>query len=202
MSLTRARSPACKNGLPDLRLLPDAPVPDGRTVPTNPDTDRASRRSWVTGSIPRLSYAILMLSRPVGIGPPSRRLNSGPLWVGGHRSEAGCRRGRESLSESCGQGRERRWMVSLGRLGVVSAPAGWDRRVERRSGGLRAVGAAGCLPGFGVSGGWAAAEVAVAEAVAVALEAEDFGVVDEPVDHGGGGGRGARDSRRARGRAG
>ena len=24
------------NGLPDLRLLPDAPVPDGRTVLTNP----------------------------------------------------------------------------------------------------------------------------------------------------------------------
>jgi hypothetical protein len=34
--------------------------------------------------------------------------------------------------------------------------------------------------------GWAAAEVAVAEPVAVALEAENFGVVDEPVDHGGG----------------
>jgi transposase-like protein len=38
MSLTRARSPSSKNGLPDLRLLPDAPVPDGRTVLTNPDT--------------------------------------------------------------------------------------------------------------------------------------------------------------------
>jgi hypothetical protein len=38
MSLTRARSPACKSGLPDLRLLPDAPVPDGRTVLTTPDT--------------------------------------------------------------------------------------------------------------------------------------------------------------------
>ena len=25
------------NGLPGLRLLPDAPVPDGRTVLTNPD---------------------------------------------------------------------------------------------------------------------------------------------------------------------
>ena len=37
MSLTRARSPACKSGLPDLRLLPDAPVPDGRTVLTTPD---------------------------------------------------------------------------------------------------------------------------------------------------------------------
>ena len=37
MSLTRARSPSSKNGLPDLRLLPNAPVPDGRTVLTNPD---------------------------------------------------------------------------------------------------------------------------------------------------------------------
>ena len=35
--LTRAQSPSNKNGLPDLRLLPDAPVPDGRTVLTNPD---------------------------------------------------------------------------------------------------------------------------------------------------------------------
>jgi hypothetical protein len=32
-------------------------------------------------------------------------------------------------------------------------------------------------------GGWAAAEVAVTQAVAVALQAEDLGVVDEPVDH-------------------
>ena len=41
MSLTRARSPSSKNGLPDLRLLPDAPVPDGRTVLTHPDTSIA-----------------------------------------------------------------------------------------------------------------------------------------------------------------
>src|SRR3954454_5935543 len=41
--LTRAQSPANMNGLPDLRLLPDAPVPDGRTVlPTR--TPSASRR--------------------------------------------------------------------------------------------------------------------------------------------------------------
>ena len=36
--LTRARGPSSNTGLPDLRLLPDAPVPDGRTVLTNPDT--------------------------------------------------------------------------------------------------------------------------------------------------------------------
>ena len=39
--LTRARSPTYKNGLPDLRLLPDAPVPDGRTVLTSPDANRS-----------------------------------------------------------------------------------------------------------------------------------------------------------------
>jgi hypothetical protein len=36
--------------------------------------------------------------------------------------------------------------------------------------------------GFGLAGRWAAAEVAVAEALNP-LEAEDFGAVDEPVDH-------------------
>jgi len=37
-----------------------------------------------------------------------------------------------------------------------------------------------------VSGGgwWSAAEVSVAESVAVAFEGDDFGVVDKPVDHG------------------
>jgi hypothetical protein len=35
--LTRARGPSSNTGLPDLRLLPDAPVPDGRTVLTSPD---------------------------------------------------------------------------------------------------------------------------------------------------------------------
>ena len=40
--------------------------------------------------------------------------------------------------------------------------------------------------GFGGSGGRRAGEVAVFEAVAVAFEREDFGVVDEPVDHRGG----------------
>ena len=39
---------------------------------------------------------------------------------------------------------------------------------------------------FGWAGGGDAAEVAVLEPVAVSLEGEDFGVVDEPVDHGGG----------------
>jgi hypothetical protein len=36
-------------------------------------------------------------------------------------------------------------------------------------------------------GGWWSGEVAVFEAVAVAFEAEDLGVVDEAVDHCGGG---------------
>jgi hypothetical protein len=39
---------------------------------------------------------------------------------------------------------------------------------------------------FRARGGWAAAEVALAQALAVAFEREDFGVVDEPVDHRGG----------------
>jgi hypothetical protein len=34
---TRARGASNSNGLPGLRLLPDAPVPDGRTVLTSPD---------------------------------------------------------------------------------------------------------------------------------------------------------------------
>jgi hypothetical protein len=34
---TRARGASNDYGLPDLRLLPDGPVPDGRTVLTNPD---------------------------------------------------------------------------------------------------------------------------------------------------------------------
>lgn len=42
-------------------------------------------------------------------------------------------------------------------------------------------------------GCWAAAEVLAAEAVAVTLEAEDVGVVDEPVDHGCGDGVVAED---------
>src|SRR4051794_36068425 len=37
---------------------------------------------------------------------------------------------------------------------------------------------------LGGGGGWGAAEVAVFEAVAVAFEGDDFGVVDEAVDHG------------------
>src|SRR5215213_2240215 len=35
--LTRTQGPSNMNGLPDLRSLPDAPVPDGRTVLTNRD---------------------------------------------------------------------------------------------------------------------------------------------------------------------
>ena len=38
----------------------------------------------------------------------------------------------------------------------------------------------------GVERGWSRFEVLVAEAVAVAFEGDDLGVVEEPVDHGGG----------------
>ena len=47
------------------------------------------------------------------------------------------------------------------------------RRARHREGGS----------GFG----WRPGEVAVFEPVAIAFEGEDLGVVDEPVDHGGGG---------------
>src|SRR5436189_1589496 len=42
------------------RLLPDAPVPDGRTVLTAPDAPRRPTRSLGTGSICRLSYRLLI----------------------------------------------------------------------------------------------------------------------------------------------
>ena len=35
------------NGLPDLRLLPDAPVPDGRTVLTGPEAINSCNGSVV-----------------------------------------------------------------------------------------------------------------------------------------------------------
>ena len=40
----------------------------------------------------------------------------------------------------------------------------------------------------GRAGGWGAAEVSVFEPVGIALDVDDFGVVDEAVDHGGGDG--------------
>jgi hypothetical protein len=68
---------------------------------------------------------------------------------------------------------------------VSFAPAG--DRVSR--GGRRTVVAPAKrkLRGGLVFGRCDAAEVTVFEAVAVAFEAEDFGVVNEPVDHRGGG---------------
>src|SRR6266508_3419359 len=46
MSLTRARSPSCKNGLPDLRLLPRCPRP-GRSHRTHPPGRQQARGgSW------------------------------------------------------------------------------------------------------------------------------------------------------------
>src|SRR5712691_1924290 len=78
-------------------------------------------------------------------------------------------------------------------VGADSSGCGRGRRVESASVGLRGLGATGWLGRFGLAGGWAAAEVAALEAVAVALQAEDFGVVGEPVDHGGGDGLVAED---------
>jgi hypothetical protein len=62
-----------------------------------------------------------------------------------------------------------------------------DRRVVGRSKGL-GEGAEGDRSGdFGAVSAGAGPEVAVLEAVAVAFEAEDLGVMDQPVDHRGGG---------------
>ena len=57
----------------------------------------------------------------------------------------------------------------------------------RRSAALGESGAGYGSPGFDGLAAGARAEVAVLEPVAVAFEAEDLGVVDEPVDHRGGG---------------
>ena len=46
---------------------------------------------------------------------------------------------------------------------------------------------------FGFAGRGCPAEVAVFEPVGIALDVDDFGVVDEPVDHGGGDGVVAED---------
>src|SRR3954447_269885 len=56
----------------------------------------------------------------------------------------------------------------------------------RRSAGFAEVAVGDRSGRFGGSRGWRAGKVAVFEAVAVAFEGEDFGVVDEPVDHRGG----------------
>src|SRR4051794_9896502 len=125
------------------------------------------------------------MSRPVENGPPSRRLKTDPsserppAVAGGRRARL---RGLQRRARRGGGGfggADRGGWRRFGRFGL-------GRRAERRSAGPRADAATGCLSVFGLSGGWAAAEVAVAEPVAVALQAEDLGVVDEPVDHCGG----------------
>src|SRR5262249_33074286 len=77
-----------------------------------------------------------------------------------------------------GAGRRRRERRSRA-LSPISAGRAPGRRAESGSGGRRGLGSARCLSGFGGAGARAAAAVAVAEPVAVALEAEDLGVVDE-----------------------
>jgi len=73
--------------------------------------------------------------------------------------------------------------VALGSVSVFSGRARDHRRVLSRSEAL-GEGAWGDRSGcFGVLAGWVGAEVAVAEAVAVALEGGRLGVVDEAVDH-------------------
>src|SRR5215203_3794553 len=72
--LTRTQGPSNMNGLPDLRSLPDAPVPDGRTVLTN-RTPAAPRRSWVTGGIYAVSYRLRIRSNA-----STARSAGAPTW--------------------------------------------------------------------------------------------------------------------------
>ena len=75
-------------------------------------------------------------------------------------------------------------MVALSPSGRVGREI---RPVVSRSPALGAVPEGGRSADFGGSGGRAGVEVFAAQAVTVAFEGEDFGVVDEPVDHRGGG---------------
>src|SRR5215207_1260020 len=70
--------------------------------------------------------------------------------------------------------------------GACRARSRSERAAWRRSGGFAEVAEGDRSGRFGGSGGGWAGEVAVFEAVAVAFEREDLGVVDEPVDHRGG----------------
>ena len=69
----------------------------------------------------------------------------------------------------------------------------WKRGAVGRSAALGRGAVGDCSGCFGALAGWVGAEVAVLQPVAVALEGEDLGVVDEPVDHGGGDGLVAED---------
>jgi hypothetical protein len=104
---------------------------------------------------------------PVEIGPP---------LVGGRESLSGGSRATAGAAPD----------EPIGCGAAFPVVAGWGRGAERRSAGLQASGASGWSGCFGLAGGWAAAEVADAQAVAVAFQGEDLGVVDEPVDHGDG----------------
>ena len=71
-------------------------------------------------------------------------------------------------------------------MGALSALVrGWvdDRRVVRRSKGLGEGAEGDRSAGFGALAAGAVSEVAVLEPVGIAFERDQFGVVDEPVDH-------------------
>src|SRR5688572_24634314 len=102
---------------------------------------------------------------------------------GGERSEA-CRAEWSELPPARSGGAGSFWAFSEG--------GARDRRVVRRSEALGEPGAGDWSGRFGGLGR-AGAEVVVLEAVGIALEREDLGVVDESVDHRSGGGVVAED---------
>ena len=86
-----------------------------------------------------------------------------------------------------GEPRGARPEAAIGALSASIRGSGLDRRVVSRCEALRERPATGGLGDFGGVRAGAGSEVSVFEAVAVAFEGEDLGVVDEPVDHRGGG---------------
>jgi hypothetical protein len=102
------------------------------------------------------------------------RRSRGRRWGVLRPAERGARR-------PAGRARGHSWAWS-----GVFGPGGRKRGVQSRSVALGGRAATHRSGDFGRFGGWRAAEVLVLEPVGVALEVEDLGVVDEPVDHGGG----------------
>ena len=152
---------------------------------------------------PRLDESAAGVQDPVR--RPATQLTTPPTQLDGHprgAAERACAmpRLRQQRREKAMSRPVEKWTTRAGRkvdhTGVASAglgrvcPAAFRgasrRRAERNAGGASCrLGWLFVAGGSAASGG-AGVEVFAAEAVAVAFEAEDLGVVDEPVDHRGG----------------